>query len=340
MFVSVAACGSKTENKVKPLAGAGVTDPTAAVVADPNKPADPNAGANVATPTAATAEDAMKYVAENSNLLVVIDVKKLVSSPVMSNPAVKAEIDKLKNENEDFKKLAAAGVDPFTNVDKIVISGDASKEMAVIVVTGSFDAAKAVEAAKAEMAKDGKGAVEVVGNALILFEKAEDIAIAKSGKGIEGSPLLKDAIAMVDATRPFYMVGNIPAEAAGDLKDVPVPGLATAKNAAFSMSFEKGLDMVVTLQLGSEADATQAKAGIDAMLPMFMGSVPPELASALKIEAKGANINVNINLNEDQMKKLEEMAKQMNPSMPMPGGDMPAPGAVEAPPAPEAPGGK
>jgi hypothetical protein len=340
MFVSVAACGSKTENKVKPLAGAGAAGNTAAVATDPNKPADPAAGANAATPTAATAEDAMKYIAENSNLLVVIDVKKLVSSPVMANPAVKAELEKMKAEDETFKKLTAAGIDPFTNVDKIVVSGDASKEMAVIVVSGSFDAAKAAEAAKAEMAKDGKGAVEVVGNALIISEKAEYIAAAKSGKGVDGSPLLKDAMAMVDATRPFFAIGNIPAEAAGDLKDIPVPGLATAKNAAFSMAFDKGFDMNVTLQLGSEADATQAKTGLDSMLPMLAGlGLPPDLMSAMKTEAKGANINLNINLNEDQLKKLEEMAKEMNPGMPMPGGDMPAPGAepMKAPEAPEAP---
>jgi hypothetical protein len=312
LFVSVLACGSKTENKVKPLAGAGATDNTAVVANDPAKPADPSAtGAN--TPTAATAEDATKYIAENSNMLVVIDVKKMVASPFMAAPEVKAELEKLK-EDEDFKKLTAAGVDPFTNVDKIVVSGDAAKEIVVIVVTGTFDAAKAAEAAKAEMAKDGKGAVEVVGtNTLIFSEKAESIALAKSAKGAEGSPLLKDAMAMTDTTRAMYVVASLTPEIAASLKDAPVPGLASAKNVSVGLNIDKGLDLAVSLQLGSEADATSAKTGLDGFLPMgaAMG-IPQEVISAAKVEAKGANVNFTLVLSEDQLKKLEEMAKQMN----------------------------
>ena len=339
LFVSVLACGSKTENKVKPLAGAGAAGNTAVVANDPAKPADPNAnGAGANTPTAATAEDATKYIAENSNMLVVIDVKKMVSSSFMADPAAKAELDKLK-EGEEFKKLTAAGVDPFTNVDKIVVSGDAEKDIVVIVVTGSFDAAKAAEAAKAEMAKDGKGAVEVVGtNMLIFSEKAESIALAKSGKGAEGSPMLKDAMAMADTTRAMYVVANIPASASADLKDAPIPGLTSAKNVAVGLNVDKGVDLMISLQLGSEADATSAKGGLEGFLPMGAAlGIPQEVISAAKVEAKGSNVNFTLVLSEDQLKKLGEMAKQMNggaapgmvpmpmPEEPMKDGAAPAP---------------
>jgi len=337
LFTSVLACGSKPENKVKPLAGAGAGN-TAVVANDPAKPADPAAngsGTPTATPTpTADAADAMKYIAENSNTLVVVDVKKLFASPYMAYPEVKAEIDKLKSDS-DFKKLTDAGIDPFTNVDKIVISGDSTKEMFVIVVTGTFDAAKAGEAAKAEMAKDGKGAIEVVGNTLILSEKPESIALAKSAKGVDGSPALKDAWSMVDATRALYVLAAVPADAAANFKELPVPGLASAKTVAFGLNIDKGFDMVINMQLGSEADATAAKGGVEQFLPMAaMLQIPQEVTSALKVEAKGANLMMSLALTEDQIKKLEDTMKQQMggapgmtpPMMPMPEGGA-APGA-------------
>jgi hypothetical protein len=337
LFASVLACGSKTENKVKPLAGAGATGNTAVVAnLSDSKPADPSAN-GAGTPTVAPAnEDAMKYIAENSTMLAVIDVKKMVSSPLMANPAAKAQLEKLK-QGEEFKMLTAAGVDPFTNVDKIVVSGDAEKEIVVIVVTGTFDPAKAAEAVKVEFAKDGKGSVEVVGNALIMGEKADHITLAKSAKGVDGSPMLKDAMAMADITRAMYLVANIPASATSELKDLPVPGLTSAKNVAVGLSIEKGFDLMISLQLGSETDAAQAKTGIEGFLPMgAVVGIPPEVLSAAKVEAKGSNVNFTMVLTEDMLKKLEEMAKQMNGGapgmepMPMPEGakEMPvAPGA-------------
>jgi ABC-type molybdate transport system substrate-binding protein len=334
LFVSVLACGSKTENKVKPLAGAGAAgNNTAAVANDPTKtPAeDPNAKkdpAGTANPTAAPAGDAMKYVYENANILVSIDVKKLLASPFMENPALKAEIEKLKSD-EEFKKALAAGIDPFTNVDKLIVSGDATKDSFAVVVTGTFDAAKVGEAIKAEIAKEasGKGVVEVIGsNTLIIADKAEDLDAAKSGKGVEGSPMLKEAMAMADATRAIFVVAQIPAEAAAMAKDAPIPGLTSAKNATFGLNVDKGLDMVVTVQFGSDADATSVKTGLDQMLPMgaAMG-VPQDVMSALKLEAAGANLKISLVLDEAQLKKLEEMAKQMGGMAPMPGMDMPMP---------------
>jgi hypothetical protein len=339
LFTSVLACGSKTENKPKPLAGAGAANNTAVVANDPAKTADPAAngsGTPTATPTpTADAADAMKYIAENSNTLVVVDVKKLFASPYMAYPEVKAEIDKLKTE-DDFKKLIDAGIDPFTNVDKVVISGDSGKEMFVIVVTGTFDAAKAGEAAKAEMAKDGKGAIEVVGgNTLILSEKPESIALAKSAKGVDGSPALKDAWSMVDATRAMYVLAAIPAEAAANFKELPVPGLASAKTVAFGLNIDKGFDMMVNVQLGSEADATAAKGGVEQFLPMAaMLQIPQEVTSALKVEAKGTNLMMSLALTEDQLKKIEETMKQMGagaPGMTPPMAPMPMPEGGAAP---------
>jgi hypothetical protein len=97
--------------------------------------------------------DADKWVMDNADFVVALNVKQLADSEVMTKAggadAVRALI---KSEPKVANVLEAAGVDPFTDVDSLLFSGSIGTKAAdakgVVVVKGRFDPDKALEAAK------------------------------------------------------------------------------------------------------------------------------------------------------------------------------------------------
>jgi hypothetical protein len=279
--------------------------------------------------TGGAAADSMKYVPEGSTGALVIDVKKGLSSPLLKEEPLKSEIEKMKNE-EGFKKMVAAGLDPFSNVNTVVIAGktDPSKEEFVVILSGSFDAAKVVEKAKAE-AKDEKMTFEAAGTGVVLMGPAAAVTAAKAGKGLDGSPELKSLLSLADNSKTIFAVGSIPADLA---KGAPIPALQNIKGAGFAADFSNGLSFSALARFASEANATGVKAAAETMLlPMAKGQVPDDVLSALKLEAKGTDLSISINLTTDQLKKLAPKNEPMPAPMPTPD-PAAAPGAAPAAP--------
>jgi len=290
--------------------------------------------------TGGAGSDAMKFIPENSKGVMVIDVKKAIASPVMSDDRVKTEIAKMK-EDKGYKEMVAAGLDPWTNLNVVVLAGDPAKKYGAAILSGTFDAAKVADAMKKKMAeeKDDTTACEVLGANMLAVGSKEAVASAKAGKGLDGSPDVKGMLSLADNSKMIFAVGVIPAEI---LKDMPLPQLANLKGAGFSLDFSSGFDMKALARFAAEADATGIKGMIDGFLPMAKGQVPDDIMAALKIEAKGADLSVGLTLNADQLKKLEAMAppagaagpEPMPMPTPAPGMDPAAPGAASAPAAP------
>jgi hypothetical protein len=280
----------------------------------------------------------MTYLPEGSTGVVVIDVKKALASPLTKEEPFKSQIEQAKN-SPDFKKFTDAGLDPFTNLNTIVIAGkDVTKEEFAVILSGSFDAAKVAEKAKAEM-KSEKATVEVLGTGMLAFGPKAIVDSAKAGKGLGGSPIVKDLLSLADNNKTIFAVGSIPAEALGSLPPQAPPQIKNIKGVGFSLDLSSGVAVSGLARFASDADATALKGFIDTILPMAKGNVPDEVLNNLKIEAKKTDLSITLSVTADQIKnelpKLMGGGRSPEP-MPMP---MPDPGAAPgvAPAAPGAP---
>jgi hypothetical protein len=282
------------------------------------------------------ASDSMKFLPEGSTGVMVIDVKKALASPILKEEPFKSEIEKAKNEGE-FKKLVEAGLDPFTNLNTVVFAGkDFVKEDFVIILSGSFDANKVAEKAKTEI-KDEKVKVEVLGTGMLAMGPKASVDSAKAGKGLDGSPDVKGMLSLADNSKTMFAVGVVPAAMLSELPPNAPPQAKNLKGIGFSIDASSGIALSGLARFGAAEDATEVKKVLDGLLPMgAMMGAPQELISAIKIEAKGADISVTFSLTAAQ---VSDAIKKATMQQPMPS---PAPGVEVVPPVapgvPAAPG--
>jgi hypothetical protein len=121
-------------------------------------------------------DDADKWLLNDPEVVMTINVKQLLGSEIMkaNMPALKGMLE---HDEKAKAVLQATGLDPFKDLDSILISGagTTSKDArALIVVRGTFDKEKIHEALKKEA--DKKGDVELVkeGDHQLYQFKAKD----------------------------------------------------------------------------------------------------------------------------------------------------------------------
>jgi hypothetical protein len=210
--------------------------------------------------TGGAGADAMKYLPEGSVGVAVIDVKKMLASPLANEEPFKSQIAAMKEE-KDLKEFTASGMDPFSNVNSVVLAGNPAKEQGVAIISGTFDAAKFAEAAKAKMPSDA--AIEVVGPNMVIVGEKASVASAKAGKGLDGSPEVKNNLSLVDNTKAFFAVGSVPGEMIPPMVTMMVPSAKNLKAVGMSLDASAGIDLKVVARFASDADATSLKTMFD-----------------------------------------------------------------------------
>jgi hypothetical protein len=270
-----------------------------------SSPASLNAGASLVPP--APDVDVMRYIAEGSTFLMVFDMRRLAASPLRLSDSIVYEIERLKEE-PFIHRLLKAGVDPLSNVDKIVVSGDLDTPGSAIVLTGSFDAVHARDSLQIMMETSGaRGVVEAPSaNTLILSERDELSALVMSARGLRGSPLVEAVMPLANTDEPFYVVANVSSTFASKLKRYPFKGLETITRFTASADLGSGIDVVVVSVLASEEDVKQSKVEMEAMLPTLASFVvsPGEIMSTIKIEADGVFLRLSLSLSLEQLRWL------------------------------------
>jgi len=251
---------------------------------------------------------AYTYLPANSTVVGVLQVKKLFNSELAQLPEVKAKLDEMKQE-DDFKKMVDAGLDPTTNVDTVLMAFiNPEKKDGAVIVTGSFDAEKVAK----HMNENNKNpqpdeGAEVIAPGVVAFGKKTAIASAKEQKGLDGSPAVKEVVSLADDTRTLYMVGKVPAEATKDMPANMPPQLKSISAAALSLSVTQDLTVSLLARLGSDADAMAIKGLLDSMLPTMIPPTMADVLKALKITTKGTDLSVDLTMTNQQIK--EQMAK-------------------------------
>jgi hypothetical protein len=119
---------------------------------------------------AARAAGPDKLLPTDSELVITINVKQILDSPLVKNRGLSAAREALKSNEEVSQVLEDLGLDPFTDVDRITIGspGGADKDRGLIIVRGRFDLDKFKSAAEkaardnGDVLKIGKGGGKVV----------------------------------------------------------------------------------------------------------------------------------------------------------------------------------
>ncbi len=124
-------------------------------------------------PAAAGKFEPEKWVADGSDLVMVFNVRAMLDAPMVKKGGLPALKDALKNNEMANDVLKATGIDPFKDVDTILISGSATNAKdakAYVVIRGSFDPDKVRVAAESHAKKSPDDLKVTKSGDLYLYE--------------------------------------------------------------------------------------------------------------------------------------------------------------------------
>jgi len=227
--------------------------------------------------------DADKWVMDNADFVVALNVKQLVASKLLTGDGRDAVKALLEAEPKVAAALKTANVDVFEDVDSLLFSGSvgtkASDAKGVVIVKGRFDADKAFENAKKKADKveiltaDGVQMLklEVQGHpafaafsgktTLVVTQSKESTAAwAKNGGKTEAkmSPALKAALGSFKGTESMTFAMALTDDARAMIRRVPQLAVAAPKMQTITAS----LDVTDQVKLEVVAATSDARAAV------------------------------------------------------------------------------
>lgn len=300
---------------------AGLLVVTAALAASAGQAAEPN-----------------KYLPNNAEGVVIINVKQLLEAPL-----VKDNLDTLKamltSAGDTQKILDELGFDPFQDVETIVISIDESPSKPLVLLQGKFDMAKIQT--KAESAAKENSSVLTIGKAggYTIYEvKPPDqndtmfvalvdgatvaaspnkdyvVEVLDKKEGKKKAEIKKELQALLAKADPKQSISIVslggPLAATGQ----PTAAKITSVVGGITITDEVKAELVLTTKNADDAKALESelKDGIDQVKALvdLTANQNKELkplvdaVETLKVSAQGATVNVKGHLAKDVIKKL------------------------------------
>jgi len=303
-------------------------------------------GAATAAPPAGlkgAGSDADKWVMDNADFVVVLNVKQLAASDVMDKAggadAVKALV---KAEPRASAVFEASGVDPLKDVDSVLFSGyigtKAAYAKGLVVVKGRFDPDKAFEAAKKKSEKvevleeDGVPMMKMkvqdhdafaafIGKSTLVITEGKKTTAAwvkNGGKAeskmsaslktslgkFEGTETLTFALVLTDDVRK--MIGRVPQLA------VAAPKMQTI-TAALKVTDKVKLEVVASTTEAKAAAQLKAAANLLKGLGEVMfeadenyGPVVGAVLNEVKVSSEGKDVFLNLTVDKALMEKSKK----------------------------------
>jgi hypothetical protein len=297
----------------------------------------------VASPLSGRAAEGEKYLPNNSDAVLTVNVKLLLDSAVVKR---NLELVKpiLKADANFQKTVDALGLDPFKDIDYVLIGvpSGADPDKVVIVIQGKFNGKK-VHALAVKAAEENPKVVEIerVGNdsiykitppgkgeketfAALLDEttlvgsRSHDLVVEaldkKSGKKkSEQKKELKELLAKANSQQCISIVA-LDTVGQGDLA-----GLVKSLTGGFTIGEDVKMDFALNAKDDEAAKTVADKLdeGVRQVQPLVKGlgsrdkRLAPlvEIFNTLKVKPDGAKVSITAEVSESVVKKIEKMIK-------------------------------
>jgi hypothetical protein len=290
-----------------------------------------------------------KWVADGSDAVVVLNVRTLLDAPMVKKGGLPALKDALKNDENASAALKATGIDPFRDIDAIVISGsgkDAKDVKGYVVVRGTFDPEK-VRAAAENFAKKHSDKLKVskaggltlydvtvkdgtmVGafadkNTFVLTNTKEATeALVKNGgkKSAKLNNVLAGAVAKFSPKEGLSMALLATEEMKKKLEKVPQAAEVAPKLESITASLVVANDanFILTVNTSDAAaakKATQLLKQAKSLVELFAlnnEDLPPvagDLLAAIKIATERNSVNVTLRVTQELLDKAGKKDKE------------------------------
>lgn len=289
-----------------------------------------------------------KLAAEAEKKRIVEELKKTDGGAAMiAEPSAEPSADKAGDgapprTYEDF--VTRCGFDPFTQLDRALLALPAppTEGEFAVVLHGKFDQAKLIACGKAAAKQDGSDLVETEydgkkmyndansGSMFISFldantlvvggrewsKKVLDLATGKAGvESARANPTLGALLKKARTQDAIWGAGVIPDKVREQLKaNDKLQSAGSMKELYGSIDFATGLVLGLTVEFGSEADASDVAKKIGEQLGeakksrqvMIAGLSP--MIDAIKVASKGAAFQLDVQLNQQQVEDLVNRA--------------------------------
>ncbi len=328
-----------------------------------------------ATAMSAMAGDLMQLVPENTAFLLNVNLGKMFTTE-----AIKKQIDEgMSKQPADQKKafdefVAKTGIDPFKHLKNIVVFSaakadpKAEKQDAGVLIDGSFEVAKILEAIKADKKaaedvtiekyegldavkakKEADGMAVFLDNTTIVLGTAPAIKSVvdvkgQKGKNVSANAAIGSLLKKVDTAATLWGVGMIPQALKDQAKANPQAApLAAVNSLFFSFNYDADLTFNFTGEVDKKENMDAVMTSLNgflAMVKMLAGQTPEaaEILNMIKVEQAETAAKITLSVPKA---KLDEVRKKIEDRMKAaPAADEKAPEAPAAPaatPAPEAP---
>jgi hypothetical protein len=289
-----------------------------------------------------------KLTPADAKVVVVVNVRQILDSAVVKKTGLDQLKAALKQNAEVQKMLTAAGLDPFTDVESIMVAGSAKPQdlKNLVVVRGKFNTAKAHAAAadfaeknadKLKITKEGtfnlyeiKNPANSVfatftgPNVLLLSPSKPFLLDAAKNDGLKPVKLEKEmesALKKVNGKESLWVALVITDEMRMALKNNPPTAELAAKLEAVTASLNLTDALQALVQVHTSDEEAAAKLGklLEGFLPILnflakdnadAAPIVDELIKNLKITPEKTTLSISLKITEAMLNKVGPQNKK------------------------------
>jgi hypothetical protein len=302
------------------------------------------AGAAPPSGLRAAGADAGRWVADDADFVLVINMKQLAKAELMKKDGKKAFDDALKHFEQAQALVDATGLKPFEDIDSVLVSGVLGQKntRGIMVVRGRFDPVKALAIAKqkkndAEVLRAGK--VDVIKlkvmdqHAYAAFLDNKTLVVTQSQESTTSwletggkkearmSPALKTALGRFKGSESLTfvlavndemrkLISRVPQLAVAGPKLQTLTASVTVSDAAELQVVGSTSDEKATRQLQSAVSVLKGVAEV--MLQADdgpFGKAAGELVEQVKVTSDKEGVHITFRLSKEQIDKVSKPGK-------------------------------
>jgi hypothetical protein len=286
--------------------------------------------------------DADKWVMDNADFILTLNVKQLAASDVITKGGAETIKELVKSEPKVNGIFEAAGIDPFKDVDSVLFSGSIGNKAAdakgIVVVKGRFDPDKAFEAAKKKADKvevlkednvsmmkmkiqDHDAFAAFIGKSTLVITQSKEAtaALVKNGGKNESkmTTAMKTALGTFKGTETLTFAMVLTDDARAMIKRVPQLAIAAPKmqtiTAALNVTSQADLKVVAATSDAKAAAQLKGAANLLKGLGEVMleadetyGPVISGVLNEVKISTDGNNVHLTLTVDKALLEKANK----------------------------------